>query len=297
MGRVDMRLELRRHTAFLVLAWIAIVSHGSLEQDGAVTDLGGDVVAAKEEKAIEEQVRTQAPDAAAFDVNSADQANRIDAALTGVMGKSSRAKSPAPSQASLLKKELAAIDNFDTHTGVSIGESGKDSAERCGDELGESGTVSAGCEKKQKLKKKVNLRKKNKRNKTLETAHKRRERVTKANVKNRERVSKRKEKLRKSKERIFKRKMRREKVDKRAAEKKLKRHKEKNKKKIKIQKEKVKKSREKRKKANEKAKKLSVRVRKNRKRQEKNTKARARREKKAKTFERGSKERRRKERV
>merc|ERR1712178_656263 len=232
MGRVDMRLELRRHTAFLVLAWIAIVSHGSLEQDGAVTDLGGDVVAAKEEKAIEEQVRTQAPDAAAFDVNSADQANRIDAALTGVMGKSSRAKSPAPSQASLMKKELAAIENVDTHTGVSIGESGKDSAERCGDELGESGTVSAGCEKKQKLKKKVNLRKKNKRNKTLETAHKRRERVTKANVKNRERGSKRKEKLRKSKERIFKRKMRREKVDKRAAEKKLKRHKEKDKKKI-----------------------------------------------------------------
>merc|ERR1712023_93379 len=120
MGRVDMRLELRRHTAFLVLAWIAIVSHGSLEQDGAVTDLGGDVVAAKEEKAIEEQVRTQAPDAAAFDVNSADQANRIDAALTGVMGKSSRAKSPAPSQASLMKKELAAIENVDTHTGVRL---------------------------------------------------------------------------------------------------------------------------------------------------------------------------------
>merc|ERR1712178_133230 len=255
-----------------------MVSHGSLEQDGAVTDLGGDVVAAKEEKAIEEQVRTQAPDAAAFDVNSADQANRIDAALTGVMGKSSRAKSPAPSQASLMKKELAAIENVDTHTGVSIGESGKDSAERCGDELGESGTMSAGCEKKQKLKNKVNLRKKNKRNKTLETAHKRRERVTKANVKNRERVSKRKEKLRKSKERIFKRKMRREKVDKRAAEKKLKRHKGKNKKKIKIQKEKVKKSREKRKKANEKAKKLSVRVRKNRKRQEKGVKSKRRKE-------------------
>merc|ERR1711981_762895 len=177
MGEQGLMAQAKAMRSVMVLVGcLAIIAQGSMEQDSAVAELGasGANDAKLAERTIEQQVRTEKPDAAAFDVDSADQANRIDAALMGEMGTSMPKSAPA-SQANTMQKELDAIENTDAdHAGVSMGET----IEGCGDEeLGEgaSAAVKAGCEKKRKARKKVSLMKKSKRNKVLEKNHKKQE--------------------------------------------------------------------------------------------------------------------------
>merc|ERR1712162_76715 len=114
--------------AILLALGCIVVAHGVTESEDAVQTL--DVSPASvEERAIEQQVRVRAPGDAAFDINSAEQADRINASMEGMMGVShpSPRKKSAPTQAQLLQREMQAIQS-----------SASSSARNDGGNLGES---------------------------------------------------------------------------------------------------------------------------------------------------------------
>merc|ERR1711912_165481 len=243
--------------ALLVLGILAI-AHATSEQDVAIQDLDD---GSARERSIEQEVRMGAPDMDGFDINSDDQADRIDEALSTSWHDDGSAQKRAAIRADdrAMRSELRRIAGD---------EEDSDSTEDVGASMG------AG---RRRLAERVN-KNKNK----LESAVKKKEKVIKQHKKAHEEKAKAAEKSMKERIKEAKAKKREEKAKKKRAEQKLKIEKERAKKKEKSDKMKKKVRDEKAKKTKEKSTKLKERLDKAARRRKEHEAKRVAREKKDK---------------
>jgi len=246
--------------ALLVLGVIAI-AHATSEQDVAIQDLDD---GSARERSIEQDVRMGAPDMDGFDINSGDQADRIDEALSTSWHDDGSAE----------KRAAARADDNAMHSELRRIEGDKDDSDSTGD-VGAS--MGAG---RRRLAEKINKHK----NK-LESAVKKKEKVHKQHMKAHEEKAKAAEKSMKERIKEAKAKQREEKAQKKRAAAKLKIEKERAKKKEKSDKMKKKVRDEKAKKTKEKSTKLKERLDKAAKRRKEHEAKRVAREKKDKKEE------------